>query len=324
MELPNKTYIYLSTRVKYLESPNNINLFLINSSLTFAMIQLLKSKNKSSYRISYSGSLKTFNELLEALSIYRFSGNVTIIPTIKILKNNYLALEDLPDNVKIEIPSSLSNIPNPLIEWCLNLADEDFERIFFKINNPEQRNHLKKEREIAKTVYMHLSQNVDFSKMTPTEKMNFMYRWVRKNIGYDISLVNSTGFKDDVDKSLGIDPVKVFFRQKGVCSGRSRLLRILTNNPYLNLQCFTVTGTVNCGNVKKHEWNVFIDENNQVYYYDTSFGEIEHIKDLNSSDKKYNIETQHFLVSDILNKQCPHPLPRRRIPPLPPRKKKQE
>ena len=201
MELPNKTYIYLSTGVKYLESPNNINLFLINSSLTFAMIQLLKSKNKSSYRISYSGSLKTFNELLEALSIYRFSGNVTIIPTIKILKNNYLALEDLPDNVKIEIPSSLSNIPNPLIEWCLNLADEDFERIFFKINNPEQRNHLKKEREIAKTVYMHLSQNVDFSKMTPTEKMNFMYRWVRKNIGYDISLVNSTGFKDDVDKS---------------------------------------------------------------------------------------------------------------------------
>ena len=47
MELPNKTYIYLSTGVKYLESPNNINLFLINSSLTFAMIQLLKSKNKS-------------------------------------------------------------------------------------------------------------------------------------------------------------------------------------------------------------------------------------------------------------------------------------
>ena len=46
MELPNKSYIYLSTGVKYLESPSNINLFLINSSLTFEMIQLLKTELK--------------------------------------------------------------------------------------------------------------------------------------------------------------------------------------------------------------------------------------------------------------------------------------
>lgn len=323
MEIPKRKFFYLNDNVKYSYNMTAklIILYLDNAPIDSSILNLILQNKDCEFKIYFTGSVKAFNELLTNLTNNTTPKSVTIYPNINIKRNTFLAIDNLPNRVKINFTSSTNNNQDSLIEWVLNLSDMDFSIVEPHIADENNKKHLKQEREIAKTVFKHLSKRVDFSCMSDTEKMNFMYKWLRENISYDISLVNSSGFKDDVDQSLGSDPVKVFFRQKGVCSGRSRLLKILTNNPYMNLNCFTVTGTIRYGQVKKHEWNAFIDENNQVYYYDTSFSGIEHIKDLNKTDKEYKIETQSFLVLDTLNKACPPPLPRRRIPPLPPRRK---
>lgn len=178
----------------------------------------------------------------------------------------------LPSNIKISLEEShTANPPHDMQTYFLNLSDEEFDAILSKIySRKDVYDKLKIERDIAKRVYLELSKKHNFSVMTSKQKMDFMFDWVRNKYEYDYSQLESDGnYRMDADRSLSSDPIEVFRRGKGVCTGRSRLLKILLNNPYMNVQCYTVLGKYN--DRLPHEWNEFVDENNQVWEYDLSF-----------------------------------------------------
>lgn len=321
MEIPKRTFYYINTNAKYSynKNVNTIYLYLDNTSIDLDVLNFINQNRECEFVIYFKGSVQNFNKLLNYLTNNPTPRSVTIHPNVNVKKNTFLAIDDLPSNVKIFFTSSTNNNEDSLIEWVLNLSDRDFSIVERVIANEGNKIHLRKEREIAKIVFKHLSREVDFSHMSDTEKMNYMYDWVRRNIEFDFSLVDSNGFREGVDRTLGSDPVKVFSNKKGVCSGRSRLLRILTNNPYLKVNCFVTSGLINYGGDKEHEWNAFLDEHGQIFYYDLSFSKVRHVKDLSTHPNNYRISSEHFLIEEI-KKKTPPDLPRRRILPLPPRK----
>lgn len=76
-------------------------------------------------------------------------------------------------------------------------------------------------------------------------------------------------FNDILDNLNKIDKYKVQKhinnKRSEILNSNSNLLTLLTNNRYLNLNCTNVKGLKDH---KSHMWNAFIDENNNITYYD--------------------------------------------------------
>lgn len=320
-----------------------INLDLEDCTLDGNVISILRERSNVPVILMFNGSTEKLNQLFRQLSYFNISNPIEIRfgNKVKVNKNDALEISSLRNNVKIAIVSEAVYDPTELNNWCLNLSDEEFKIVYDKIAVKRQALELLEEREIARSVYLRLSKKIDFNSMTDTSKMNFMYDWVLNHSSYDYDLIQADGnFKDDVDRTLGSDPCKVFKRGKGVCTGRSRLLKILLNNPYMRVNCYTAHGL--CGHLE-HEWNEFIDENGRVFAYDISY-KLKHVDDITKCNKgHHNIVHNHVVESSInggqfapsslsprrnsSSQQAISPLPPRRnsslqkaIPPLPPRK----
>lgn len=323
----------ISDHEKYSIHGDLLVLYISTESLSQKTIRLLNSYRGKIEIIPTNYDYKTLNKLLCDCSNLVADNNIVIYlsgynKNLKIRKNEPLLFGILPSNIKIDVCSHVY----PAFElqtWFLNLSDKAFLSIYDKIYQKEQADNIRMEREIAKNVYSQLLKKYDFSKMTATEKMNIMYRWVRNNFEYDVSLIQADGnYKEGIDISLGSNPIKVFTRGKGVCTGRSRLLAILLNNPYMNVECYTVDGE---HGTLQHEWNEFIDENGQVWEYDLSYGEM-HEKMEGTFGKTHIMDenSRNFAVKDSLTARknsgfSTPPLPQRKnlgnsLPPLPPRK----
>lgn len=278
---------------------NFINLYLDDCLLDSSVISILRQRRNIPIILTYNGSIENLNKLFRQLSFHLISNPIEIRfgSKFKVNKNSILELSSLRDNVKISIVSEAANDPSELNNWCLNLSDDEFKIVYDKIAVKKNAIDLLKQREIARKVYLRLSKTIDFNSMTDTSKMNFMFDWVSKNFSYDYDLIQSDGnYKDGVDRALGSDPGKVFERGKGVCTGRSRLLKILLNNPYLRVNCYTARGHLRH---LEHEWNEFIDEQGRVYAYDISYS-IKHVDDITESNKgHHNIEHSHVVDSRI-------------------------
>lgn len=327
-ELPQRerTCIYEASGVKCFQytDRNLIDLYLDNHYLNKKVINILQQRTDVPVSLYFKGSIKTLNQLFGQLSQDDLSNHIEIKldKTVKIKKNTNLELENLSDNVKIHVDTDRDFCE--FENWCLNLSDHDFNIVSGMFAVPEQAIKLCERRQLAKQVYLFLSQNVHFSKMTATEKMDYMFDWVVKNTSYDMDLIQADGnLRDDVDWSLGSDPVQVFKRKKGVCTGRSKLLKILLNNPYMGVNCYMADGY--SGHLQ-HRWNEFIDENGDVYAYDLSYG-IKHVSDITKCGIDHHDVKHSHVVNSILESGqfSSPPMPPRKgpvlqkLPPLPPR-----
>lgn len=317
VELPERrrTCLYETDSIKCFQYDGKdlIELYMDNCGLDRNLIEILRQRIDVPIVLNYDGTLDNFNELLSELSqpLVFNPTEIRLNDNVKIPKNAVLKFKDLRENVKINIVSEAMKDSKELNSWCLNLSDDDFKNLYGKIAVREQARMLCEQRELAKQVYLFLSQTIDFSRMTATEKMDYMFNWVENGISYDVGLIQADGnYRDDVDRSLGYDPYKVFVRGKGVCSGRSRLLKILLNNPYMGVNCYTANGY---SDKLEHEWNEFIDESGSVYAYDLSFG-IKHEEDITKNEIDHHaVEHSHIVEAMLDNEQfAPPPLPQRR------------
>ncbi len=74
---------------------------------------------------------------------------------------------------------------------------------------------------------------------------------------------------DDWGNPCYADPISTFESGVGVCTGRSRLIKLLLNNYYMQVPCYTIDGRAcNMG----HEWNEVWISDKEHFYYDINFG----------------------------------------------------
>ena len=221
------------------------------------------------------------NMLMDLLRRVRPKKNI-ILPV-----GNYQMGEDtafeyyrLPNNVKITNTFSSSKSTddkyygeNPFDWWLLHLNDQQFNNIVSKMTRTSA-TRARELRSIAKEYYCRVKlSNQDYDRLPDLVKANDAYEFVKRITRYDTSSTTrnvTTGVtipKPGCEKSS--DPIETFKERKGVCTGRSRLLKAILNNSYMKVKCFLVGGTVASGS--NHEW-VEVIADNERYYYDLSFG----------------------------------------------------
>ena len=96
---------------------------------------------------------------------------------------------------------------------------------------------------------------------TDYEKVRAIYDWIGKNIAYDNESLSAPDYYTNADLyEKGINPVSTYKNGRGVCSGYSRLFRIMCGE--LHIPCLNIHGN-GSDNLKagdtftktNHEWN---------------------------------------------------------------------
>lgn len=112
--------------------------------------------------------------------------------------------------------------------WSLNCSDQNFGLLITKLTlKTAQR--IFSLRKIALNFYMFAPNNIKNG--TNEDKIKFAYKWCCDNIEYDITATEPDGSLK-FDRKDSQDPILTFKRRKGVCVGRTKLLKALLNNCY--------------------------------------------------------------------------------------------
>ena len=259
------TYNFLKQEDFNIELPDNIDIPISLFNYINNLPIEIKNVNFSVY-----GS-KGFNRLGELISTANLNRKVSVLTIAKDTRNIPNIVKNWPDNIKLKNELAKDSVVSRFDWWCLNLSEEEF-NIIRKHCDTNTEERMIKLRKIAKDFYNSLKKAVpDIDHKTALEKTNIVYSWCANNIGYDISatMMENGMRKRKPTHQYADDPIETFNRRKGVCTGRSALMKTLLNNYYMRVPCYTVIGQVPHG--EWHNWNeVIID--GKIYYYDLSFG----------------------------------------------------
>lgn len=97
------------------------------------------------------------------------------------------------------------------------------------------------------------------------KKIKVIYNWCCENIAYYVTVIKSdSSLKRDRKDSQ--DPIFTFNIRKGVCEGRTRLLKVLLNNYYMWVPCFLVKGKSGNFIIKSLQKNKFSKNDNNSSY----------------------------------------------------------
>ena len=254
--------------------------------------------NVSEYYITYKGDLLNLKMLLHQLSDIRDKHIVVSIHKLTNLDDSlYLPFREIGKNIEISFNHNVEDgmdfyaflIQKPVgvvkdfarhidLEFAEQMIGEC--RILdYYVNNLDK---------------FILKPGERITSLSKQEIMNRIFEYVCKNYPYDFSITGPGGtWTPDCDR-LGGSAYQVVKRRKGVCTGRSSLIRLLANNKELNIPCYLVSGKQ--GQLG-HQWNEFIDDYNRIIEYDASYRRICGINELPSS---YRIERHEPEVKRLL------------------------
>lgn len=225
--------------------------------------------------ISYEGSSNELNILLQQLAQIRH--NSIKLRINKCTINPYICLpfDLLNDKTTIDFEDS-AKAGSGFNEYLMNCNEVIFNMVINRLDY-ETKNRIileKKYRDIILCeIYKFLeSKNKDINKMTNKQKMDFFFWVINNNFDYDYSITKPDGsWNPDKSTQLGGTAKIVYERKKGICEGRSKLLKIVTNNNEIKLPCYIVDGKFGKDG---HVWNEYIDDNGTIIEYDLSFNRI--------------------------------------------------
>ena len=123
---------------------------------------------------------------------------------------------------------------------------------------------------------------------TDEEKVKKIHDWIATNIAYDFENYYTGTYYDSAD------PIWVFKNKRAVCSGYSRLAKIMFSAIGIPCLCIVGTATTNSGE-EPHEWNaVYI--NDSWKYIDITW-DSQNVYGTKIGDETYNILNQEPLYS---------------------------
>lgn len=258
---------------------------------------IINSKTKEC-TIIYSGNFINFRTLITQLStIKNLFVNVRIFD-VEVDKTIYLPFNTLGNNIRlffVDTPKDTSNFNAYLVNNPSILND--------LLNNidPMTIDRIKAESDIQDIFSDDLlnlihKRGKHIHDYSDEQLMDVIFNYVCKNYPYDWSLVDSSGDLRDDCHFIGDTAYSTYTRGKGICTGRSRLIKLYANSKLLQLPCYLVTGMF--GNLP-HQWNEFIDDRGQIIEYDSSTGKKVILSRL---PRIYNVEHHEPAVRKLIKK----------------------
>lgn len=291
----------------YISGNNTLSVLMNKEYLDMGLFEHLSHKDSIQKVNIYLDSVKKLNKLCEQLKRSR-GKEINILFAHVNAENNMdevnglqldhelakFDVEKLPANVKVCYKRVLDydmskhdlHIKNKkslsLDTWILNASNKNLEK-FIESLDEESKRYVLLEKSIIKTIYSCLKHTYnDLDEKSSIEKAQIVSEYVNRII------------KDDNEDNLSSDPVSTYIRKRGNSQGKSRLVQILLNNKYLNVDCYCAKGCYN------HYWNEIIDETDHIIEID-SYDEIMPIKELETVDKSRLI-LQHSIQVDEKNR----------------------
>lgn len=276
-ELPEKTYktnkignydvtFYKNNEVEIVLDNNN--------QLNEVLLKVLLS-SYNNIKIHNITSVNQFNSLVSFISENDFNSNILINllagkedNIINGLENNrYINLESIPDNVKL-LAFKANNSQTEFSTWAHNLNSEDKHTLLRVLRDEDKIRFVEQEKVIV-DFYNTMVVNYPFIfNMNDKDKFTFIFDYIKTNYPYAYEATNREGTAVCPYFEWSQDALETYRRGRGVCEGRANLLTLVTNNPYMKLNCVTVEGKV--GNVA-HAWNQYIKVDGTVTDYDLSY-----------------------------------------------------
>ena len=245
------------------QASNQIIIDLNNSVLSAEALNIIyKNPNKKINIHFISGTDTQLSLLFEQLADFNNEISVNIL-NCSIDYSTILPWDRLGNNVHVWFGNATS-----FYYYLLNLYNELFNGIEEKgILNSDTITSLKREREILNKFNRMLKTKKNLLGAPNKVKMDYLYDYIKSNYPYDFDIVGRRGeYVFETEQGATIEGT--FTRGKGVCTGRSKLLRAITNSRLMEVPCYLASG--DHGNLG-HAWNEFIDDNGEVLEYDLSF-----------------------------------------------------
>lgn len=308
--------IWLDVKGNIYEYINNmllINIRNFDYSL-ISVIDKIPNNIGLNFKISSVDGTAYINELIEVLSKCDRDNIVLTLHMCKFASNSYINIDSLQNDIKLS--NHNGGLPScDDLEWySLNLDDESFDKLINKLeSNTKKRILLMRgiAKEFSSVLQEDNIQSID-------GKVKAAFDWCKRNIIYATEATNSDGTLAN-DGSWAQDPIQTFIKKRGVCEGRAKLLKILLNNYYTKVKCYTVDG-ITITNLE-HQWNEYVRHDGVIVQMDLS-GQTpreENHNDYEINEGEYK-QRQRVLLSDIFkppglpskDKIVPPPLPKRK------------
>ena len=194
--------------------------------------------------------LKELNNIIEISSLINSKVLIDVSNNIKHLyKDSFIELDFIGKNTKLKISNGNEIVDNNFTTWAHNKTEREKLKVVNVLRKNDKLVFLKEEKIINELYNKVKELYPDFPSLTKKEQFDIVFDYIGQNYICDINILNYQ------------DRYKIY-------SQRSKLLKLVTNNSLLNIDCYIVKGTLRNGMI--HEWNEVIMDN-ELYDFDITY-----------------------------------------------------
>ena len=254
---------------------------LTNEGLSHKQFDFMKNHD-SSYIIWYSGDSKALNFLLQQISCLKDRRIQLCFKGVDIDDSIYLPFHNLGPLTSICMQDE-PEYASSFNKYITNLLGLEYNHFLLHVDK-NIADRLNEERDIQIKLLQRIKREVltkDISNYSKDDLMKIIFDFIREKYPYDNSITNADGSAGEYTH-LGSTAWGTYERGKGVCTGRSKLIKLVATNPEINLPCYLASGKH--GRLQ-HEWNEYITSKGEVVELDASFNTICRLRSLPSPYK---------------------------------------
>ena len=248
----------------------NYNVNLDNTGLSHKQFEYMKNHD-SFYSIWYSGDSKALNFLLQQISCLKDRRIQLSLKGVDINDDIYLPFHNLGPLTTLcfqDDPEYASSFN----KYITNLLGIEYNHFLLHVDKSIA-DRLNKERDIQIKLLKRIKREAlsrDISCYSKDTLMKIIFDFIKSEYPYDTSITNEDGSANEFT-SLGSTAWGTYERGMGVCTGRSKLIKLVATSPEIKLPCYLADGKH--GRLQ-HMWNEYITEKGEVVELDASFNTI--------------------------------------------------
>ena len=309
--LPGTTEVSLyQAKYVYSERSASLRVDFFDNLESFDLHELLSVINKfkpTSVMFCNIETVSLLNDLLRKTKHINIPSMIRV-GGVNIKSNNtVIDIESMNKNAKLHFIED-DEEQNDFCTWAHNLNPKDKTFLRTCISD-EQRRLFDKENMACNYLCNKIKEEIPNIDLLDTRsKLEKIFDYIGTNYPYSSEVLTDGGSRVRPGTQWSQNPMGTFEHKRGVCSGRSNLLKLVANSRHFNIPCYVVSGEL--GSIS-HAWNEVILDG-EVYEYDLSFN-LKHVP-FKELAKNRKIEEHDGAVLDLLSKNKV-----KRIPPLPPR-----